>query len=379
MRLAIFTSGSYPFQTHGAEIGIFYLARELTFGGNEVTLYLSEPTPTDKPIERIDLPKGMKIINSRGVPLRLVYNLSFITGAMAVLIKESDRPTLALVNVPTLLSLITVFFARQILGIPYLVIIHGPPDLDSPHGIVNRLQCFFISKASGIVCVSRDLVKVVHAKCQIDRTMLRVIPNGYDEQEVQHALAFTPLGADRLEIAFVGSLDKNKDPLALIKAFKLVANSIPDVFLRIIGSGPLEASCHETVTKDQLQDRVIFHGPMDHPELLQCLARCSFLVLTSHREGMPTVVIESLALGKPVVATGVGGLPEIIRSGENGFLVPVGNVEALADCIVRILRDNQLRKKLSLGARESVREYNWHHVTELYSELAHSFDRPRLG
>lgn len=369
MRLAIFTSGTYPFQIHGAEIGIFYLAKELALQGGDVSLYLSELTPTSGPVETIELPRGMKLFYTRGVRLRFIYNISFVVLTLLKLRSKSEKPNLIAVNVPTLLSLTTAYLAQLMFGIPYLVIIHGPPDLEVPLEPLRRVQCFLVRTATRVVCVSKDLRLLVQTNCAVNPHLFNVIPNGFDELEIRRALTVMPPGSTRAQLVFVGSLDQNKDPLTLIRCFKIVSESTPDVQLAVVGTGPLESRVRELVVKERLQDRVVFHDFMKHSDLLSLLAHSTLLVVTSHREGMPTVVIEALALGKPVVTTSAGGLSEIVRDGENGYLAPIGSAGAVAQSILRILGDPKLRERLSTGAEKSAVAYEWSYIANSYYEL----------
>lgn len=379
MRVAIFSTGTYPFSTHGAEIGIFYLAKELALLGNDVSLYLSDLTPTGAPVEKIELPRKMKLVYSRGVRLRFIYNLSFIVLTLLKLRSKDEKPNLVAVNVPTLLSLTAAYLAQLLFGIPYLVIIHGPPDLEVPNETVRRMQCFLIHTATRVVCVSKDLMRLVQSNCAVNSQFFNVIPNGFDETEIRQALTLMPAGTVRAELVFVGSLDQNKDPLTLIRCFKIVSESTPDAQLTVVGTGPLESRVRELVVKERLQDRIVFHDFMKHSELLTLLARSTLLVVTSHQEGMPTIVIEALALGKPVIASAVGGLPEIISNGENGFLTRPGEAERLAEYILQILKDEDLRNGMSYAARQTAMNYKWSHVTELYVDLFRSIVKPQKG
>lgn len=380
MRLAIFTAGVYPFSAHGAEIGIYYLAKELALHHNEVSLYMSELTPNSAVPKIADLPKDMKIIFSPGIRLRFIYNFSYLFASLHRLSGRGSRPTLIAVNVPTVLSLMTAYFASLVLSVPYVVIIHGPPDLDARSSPIHAIQCFLIQRAACIICVSHDLGQMVAKNCLVKERQFHVIPNGYDEREVAQALSGVNDDSIERELVFVGRLDHNKDPLTAIRSFQVVSRSVPGIILNIVGQGPLENKARELVAQGKLQDSVRFHHQMEHSELLRILSHCALLILTSHREGMPTVVIEALALGKPIVATEVGGLPEIIKNGENGFLVQVGDSSSLARGVERILTEPDLMRKLSQGAKQSASEFTWNRITTRYEELfssvvqAHSRD-----
>ncbi len=369
MRVVIFTPGVYPFFAHGAEIGVYYLSRELALHNNEVSLYISELTPTEATPKIPDVPKGMKIVFSPGIRLRFIYNISYLLASLRRLSKITERPTLVVVNVPTVLSLMNAYLVRLILRVPYVAIIHGPPDLDAQSSLVHALQCFLIRRAACVVCVSRNLMQLVMGSCRAQELICDVIPNGFDEKEIAQVLTDSKRGNSGPELAFVGSLDENKDPITAIRGYQHVLGKVPGAVMNIVGQGPLESKVRELIDQEELQNSVRIYDKMDHLDLLRILSHCRLLIVSSHREGMPTVVIEALAMGKPVVATEVGGLPEIIKSGENGFLVPVCDPEALAQNAERILTEPVLLKKLSQGARQSASEYTWTRIGARYEVL----------
>jgi glycosyltransferase involved in cell wall biosynthesis len=105
---------------------------------------------------------------------------------------------------------------------------------------------------------------------------------------------------------------------------------------------------------DRLGARIVFAGYReDVPALLE---GCDVFCLPSHAEGLPLVLLEAMSRGKPVVATSVGGTPELVEHGETGLLVPAGDVDALREALDRVLRDLELARRLGEGAARRVRE-----------------------
>lgn len=340
--------------------------------GHEVSLYLSEPLSERASVERLELPRGMEIVQSTGLPRRLVYNLSFLAAALAKLGRRINRPTLVAVNVPSLLSLAAAYLCKIALGIRFVVIIHGPPDLETNPITIRKLQYSLVRKASRVVCVSKDLALLTETRCRVRSHLISIIPNGFDEVEVEEAMAHASVNARKPELTFVGSLNENKDPLTLIRSFKLIAESNDDARLNVVGSGPLDAKVRATVALKGLLGSVTFYPSMKHSDLLQLLASSILIIMTSRQEGLPTVVVEALALGKPVVATAAGGLREIIKNGENGFLVPSEAAESLAQQVLMILNNDDLRRELSRHARESVANYRWNEIATQYVRVFRS-------
>lgn len=171
---------------------------------------------------------------------------------------------------------------------------------------------------------------------------LRVIPNGLDttrfywspEVRMQTRKA---LGIDEKDFLWlaVGRLEEQKDYPNLLAAFSWVARERPEAVLRIAGQGPLRQTLEEEVRRLGLEGRVRFLGVRtDIPNLL---AAADAFVLSSAWEGLPNVVMEALAAAKPVVATQVGGVPELVEENKSGFLVPPKNPEFLAEAMLRLM------------------------------------------
>ena len=148
---------------------------------------------------------------------------------------------------------------------------------------------------------------------------------------------------------FVGRLTAQK---ALPIALDALAE-VPPARLVIVGDGPERAALERRAQDLGVADRVRFEGALSREEALRWLAGARAALLPSAWENMPHAAVEALAVGTPVVATAVGGVPEIVHDAENGVLVPPGDVRALADAMRRVL-DDGLRDRLAAGARPSV-------------------------
>ena len=159
----------------------------------------------------------------------------------------------------------------------------------------------------------------------------------------------TPAALEPGSFVFVGRLTRQK---ALPIALQALAR-VPEARLVIVGDGPLRALLERDAARLGVSDRVRFVGAFPRAEVLAQLAGAHALILTSDWENMPHAVIEALSVGTPVLATAVGGVPEVVRDGENGLLVPPGDVDALALGMRRLL-DPVLRDRFAATAKESV-------------------------
>jgi glycosyltransferase involved in cell wall biosynthesis len=149
---------------------------------------------------------------------------------------------------------------------------------------------------------------------------------------------------------FVGRLTEQK---ALPVALAAIAE-VDGARLILVGDGPERASLERRVSELGLVDRVQFLGSLPREDALRYLAGARAALLSSAWENLPHAAVEALAVGTPVVSTNVGGVPEVVRDGENGLLVPPNDVAALAAALRAVLTDDDLRARLAAGAQPSV-------------------------
>jgi glycosyltransferase involved in cell wall biosynthesis len=159
---------------------------------------------------------------------------------------------------------------------------------------------------------------------------------------------------DRLVVGCVASLTPEKDHAGLLRALSAVREDHPDVLLLLIGSGPLEHDVRDTVARLGLTDHVRLLGArMDVPDLLPAL---DVFALSSHYEGLPVSILEAMAAGLPTVASAVGGVPEAITDGVEGWLVQRGDPKQFADRLGRLLCDPESRRRMGAHARQRVED-----------------------
>jgi glycosyltransferase involved in cell wall biosynthesis len=238
-------------------------------------------------------------------------------------------------------------------GQPFVLTLHGSgtagrfADLElarrSP-----KLVASILRRARSVICVSEALAEAARG---CGATDVRVIPNGVRVPE--------QLGreADPPEVLFAGRLSPEKGIEELVAA-------TDGLNLVVAGDGPLRP-----LVPDAL-------GFVPHAELERLYARAAVVVLPSHREGLPVSVLEAMAHGRPVVATAVGGIPELVRDGETGFLVEPGDVRGLRTALELMLGSPLLRRRMGRAGRELVAARCSH---ERVAELTHETYVDALG
>jgi glycosyltransferase involved in cell wall biosynthesis len=162
---------------------------------------------------------------------------------------------------------------------------------------------------------------------------------------------------------FAGRLTRQKALTVALDALERV----PGARLVVVGDGPDRAQLERHAAR--LDGRVEFRGALPRRETLDVLAGATAAVLSSDWENLPHAAVEALALGVPVVATAVGGVPEVVRDGENGLLVPAGDVDGFAEALRRVAGDRELRDRLAAAARPSVAELSAERVYGRIEEI----------
>lgn len=190
-----------------------------------------------------------------------------------------------------------------------------------------------------------EFLRAIVVSWGIDAARVRVVPNA--TPPLPELPARDPAAAPTL--AFAGRLTPAK---ALETAFAAVAAAQTDVSLAVAGDGELREELERVAGP-----RVRFLGPLPRDRVLALLASADAVLLSSSWENFPHVLVEALAVGTPVIATRVGGIPEIVEDGVNGLLVPPGDVTALAGAIDRFYRDVPLRERLRAAAAPSAQRF----------------------
>jgi glycosyltransferase involved in cell wall biosynthesis len=181
---------------------------------------------------------------------------------------------------------------------------------------------------------------------------VKVIYNGIDPTpfETVEPVALG-LPADALVAGYAGSFTRRKGVLELARAWSRVAEAVPQAHLALVGKGSMEAEMRSILAA---APRVHWLGyRRDIPAILRAI---DVMVLPSHTEGAPNIVLEAMSAGAAIVATAVSGTPELVRAGMEARLVPARDQEALADALIEVLPDAELRQRLTAAARKRVIE-----------------------
>jgi len=164
------------------------------------------------------------------------------------------------------------------------------------------------------------------------------------------------ISGDCLVVGMVAALAPHKDHRNFLEAAAMVKKKVPRVRFLVVGEGSLKTGLLRLTKKLDLTREVIFTGFRD--DVLEITRLADIFVLSSYLEGMGTALLDAMALGRPVVATEVGGIPEIVIDGETGFLVPPRTPSALADAVVQLAADGDLRLRMGGSSQERARHFD---------------------
>lgn len=201
--------------------------------------------------------------------------------------------------------------------------------------------------ADHLICNSRPLAERLE-KIGAPATRITFIPNGVDSVFFHPPVDKKP--GQRL--LCVARLAEDKDHKTLLDAFALVAAELPEASLSLVGEGPKEKELkkHAAALPDGIRQRVEFCGA--DGDTAKYYANADVFCLSSLREGQPNAIMEAMACGLPVAATSAGGIPELVEDEKSGLLSPVGDAQALAHNILKILRNPDLGAAMGASGRE---------------------------
>ncbi|HHY39275.1 MAG TPA: glycosyltransferase [Clostridia bacterium] len=247
--------------------------------------------------------------------------------------------------------------------------------------ILGRLTQRFFSTyfADAVIAVSKAAAENL-VRCGVIPSKITVIENGV---AVPH-LAVPPVNAlndsagnentkERpLTVGTVGRLSPEKGHSVFVRAAAIIRDRFPSCRFLIVGDGPLKGQLQSLAMDLGLEKEIEFLGY--HRDVLPYLQSMDVFALPSYTEAMPFSLLEAMALGLPVVASEVGGVPEVVKDGENGFLVEPGNEEDLSDKIIRLLESPHVRQAMGQAGRETIKsrfnvEIMARRVAELYRSV----------
>jgi glycosyltransferase involved in cell wall biosynthesis len=289
----------------------------------------------------------------------LAQEYPYLPGLPALI--EEVKPEVVHVESHLFLTAFQAVKKANKLRLPCVVTVHGV--LAERGTIANFAQRAYLHSlgtevlrgADKVVCLTRsDAAEIQSYGCPSEK--IRLVPSAVDSK------LFKPSKEreDNL-VVWVGRFVPEKGVEYLIKAAKIILKKSSAFRFLFIGYGPLKPKITEMANDDGLLERfVTIMGPMSREKIAAILGKATVFAFPSLREGLPVSVLEAMASGVPVVGSDIAGVNEIILDRQNGVLVPPKKPEALAQAILALLNDENLRRELGKNARQlMVEKYSW--------------------
>ena len=258
---------------------------------------------------------------------------------------------------------------------PFIVTSHGTDTYGFSGSLGKKMKKFVINKAAALTFVSAQMRDYA-------------LQQGFLQPHKQSHVSVIPMGVDANHfspenrssnwrnqnnfsgkiVLFVGRLSPNKGVNHLLEALTDAALRDRHVMLCIVGDGPARSKLEQKVRDLGITSKVRFLGSLGHQELPTVYASCDIFCLPSiiakggYREGLPTVLCEAFACGLPAVASDIGGVSEIVKNGENGYLIPHGDSKILASRIADIIDQKDGGESYSHQARQTALNFDWNTV-----------------
>lgn len=372
MRICYFTpgfpkEGDYTITKGGAEDVAYNLVISMAERGNKVFVF----TISNGSVGSIEDLGSIRVCR---------YNGSFKIFDKPVSLKLEYKPffyDIDIVHIHTggQLPLFVSFLFKVIKRKPLVVTYHGDFYVKgnilmrSAIKLYNELQDKLLKIADVVISPSKFYSKESRI-LRKHRNKVIVIPNGlnlnkynvnYSKEECREELG---LPLNKKIILFLSAIREKKAPDVLIRAMQKIAKKIPDAYLVMAGKGRMESKIKQLARELAIDDLITFPGFVRESEKPLYFKAADVFVLPSYDEIFGIVILEAMACGTPVVATRIGGIPEIVKDKKNGLLVPPKDPNALADAIIYLLGNEELRRKMGKRGKEMVRAYIWEKIAE---------------
>ena len=347
--------GVYPYSIGGVEIHVNRIANELSKSRRVAVLFEAEKSLNGE--------HSWQDVRVRKQVPPLLY---FITAIFAA-IRSRVKPNVIIAHTGYA-PLFVGYILSKILNTPFIPVMHGS-DIRTVgrSSWIKYIQKMVLVKSTRILCVSEEIKGILVEEYRIQRPTIRIVTNGFDKELL--AYQYKKIDSNRPKLVFVGYLRWEKDPLLALKVINQLKEKKSNILLTLIGEGDLRKEMEAYIDKSGLKKHVRLIGRRPHNEVIRTMTESDIFILTSRHEGRPIALIEAMALAKPIVATNINGVRELIEHEQNGLLVPVNNADAMAKKIQDILRNQELAAALGKQARVSVSRMSWQHIATIYDNL----------
>jgi glycosyltransferase involved in cell wall biosynthesis len=360
----------YPAEAFGGPVKVaFDVGRELVRRGHEVVVFTSDAKDLENrlDVERDEI-EGMQVYYFRNLFMSLVkWSKLFITPDLPKKMM-SDLKSFDIVHVheyTTYQNIVVHHFAKKF-GVPYVLQVHGSLPKIGKQARKWIYDAFFgstlLRDASKVIALSE--IEAEQYKCAgVPAEKIAIVPNGIDLTEYSDLPSKgsfkKKFGLDKNEkiVLYLGRIHEIKGIDILVRAFANILHKLDNVRLVIVGPDDGYIREIKVLTKAlRIEDKVLISGPLYGVAKLEAYVDADVYVLPSRYETFPMTVLEAYACGKPVIASKVGGLNDLLINGETGMLVDPGNTAELTKNILYLLDHAERAEEMGLKGKQFVNE-----------------------
>jgi glycosyltransferase involved in cell wall biosynthesis len=350
MKIAILVNFFPPKWLAGTEVATYNLADHLARRGHEVHVITSH----DAGLPELSEVDGFRVHRITWPKIRFIGIVTF--WAKICLKMRKIKPDI--IHAQNLGVAIPTLTSARILKIPSVVWGRGS-DIYLPDRFTRMTSKSILQNADTVLALTEDMEQKMREICDRD---ISVVPNGIDLERFKISSGDIKEGSAKT-IIFVGRLHPVKGVQYLIEAMATVHQQMPDVKLIIVGDGAERAMLEELAERLNLSDCIQFAGKVPQESIPRLMHQADVFALSSLSESFGIVNLEAMAAGLPIVATKVGGIPDVVEEGVNGHLVNAKNPDELADRLLVLLQNDEMREEMSTNNREKAELYTWDKVT----------------
>jgi len=351
-----------------------YAIKHLVAAGHEVTLITSRY----KDLKKEEVIDGAKVIRIPAVRRfkdyssmweLVIFGLSALVYTLAYSVRHKIDFIQAYFAVP---AGWVAWVVRMVRGVPYAVYFGGsdipganPSRFKNVYPVLTPLLKMIWRGAEFRTVCSDELARL--GKKADPGAEFMVIPNGVETNRFK---PITRQENPKVKILFIGRLIPRKGFQRVVQALprvKELANSPFEV--EVVGTGDHREKLDEIAAGLGVSELIKYVGTVPYDQLEKSYQYADVFVLTSLSEGMPSVILEAMGCGLPVIASDVGGNNELVKEGENGYLIKGDDVEKLAQDLARLIDDKEMREGMGRESREMSLKYDWREIMGKYNEL----------
>jgi glycosyltransferase involved in cell wall biosynthesis len=319
---------------------------------------------------------GSGIINKRRVLAWLQLPFLLIKFFIAAL--RSIRKT-QLIHAFWSASGIIALAVRIIKPRPVVITLWGSDKLITQIPFVSKTIIRVLNKADAILCENNNFKDFLVSQ-GLNSKIITLVRNGinidfFQPGDSMKVRKYLGLKNDQMILLSIGNLNKNKNHALLINAFAEIVTSKTPLNLYIIGEGEEQDGLKKQIKELKLEHKIILLGLLDHKSISEWMKAADIFILPSRSEGTPNSLLEAMASGLPVIASQVGGIPELIQENIEGLLFESDSKEELKEKLYKLIKDKQLQELLGKNAQKKIATHysSWENQAEkllaLYKHL----------